>query len=403
MLRHLFFLFVINVHIIGLCQQTQTPTPTPETLLMDVGDLNKKRLRIAARDTSLMPAYRKLITQADHLVAEAKVYSVMNKTQLPPSGDKHDYMSQAPYWWPDPSKPDGKPYIRKDGDRNPEINGITDHDQLGEVIREVELLSLAYFYSGKEQYAQHTARLLKTWFLDEKTKMNPHLNFGQGIPGINMGRGIGIIETRDLGKVCDAATLISTSKHWDNSSHQQLKAWLSAYTNWLTTSPIGKDEADEHNNHGTYYSVQLIALALFTENNSLAKSQLDTVKLRLQRQLKPDGSQPHELARTLPYNYATMNLRAFFELAMLAKKLKIDLWNYETTDGKSMKKAFEWFLPYVQDEKQWEYKQLKSPAQDQMIILLKMASKAYNRPEFDAIGYKIAPKEYAEGLVRLKY
>ena len=399
MLRHLFFLFVINGHIVGLCQQT----PTPETLLMEVSDLSQKRLRIAAGDTSLMPAYRKLITQADHLVTEAKVYSVMNKTQLPPSGDKHDYMSQAPYWWPDPSKPDGKPYIRKDGDRNPEINGITDHDQLGEVIREVELLSLAYFYSGKEQYAQHTARLLKTWFLDEKTKMNPHLNFGQGIPGINMGRGIGIIETRDLGKVCDAATLISTSKHWDNSSHQQLKAWLSAYTNWLTTSLIGKDEADEHNNHGTYYSVQLIALALFTENNSLAKSQLDTVKLRLQRQLKPDGSQPHELARTLPYNYATMNLRGFFELAMLAKKLKIDLWNYETTDGKSMKKAFEWFLPYVKDEKQWEYKQLKSPAQDQMIILLKMASKAYNRPEFDAIGYKIASKEYAEGLIQLKY
>ena len=303
--------------ISGICQ------PVSALVLMNAETLAQNKQQITS--AALTPAYQKLILEADRLVKAGKVYSVMNKTPLPPSGDKHDYMSQAPYWWPDPSKPDGKPYIRKDGDRNPEINGITDHDQLGEVISEVEILSLAYFYTGKEEYAQHTAKLLNTWFLDEKTKMNPHLNFGQGIPGINTGRGIGIIETRDLGKVCDAATLISTSKHWDRASQKQLKAWFSAYANWLTASAVGKDEADEHNNHGTYYSVQLVALALFTDNNSLAKSQLDTAKLRLQRQLKPDNSQPYELARTLPYNYATMNLRGFFELATLAKKLNIDL------------------------------------------------------------------------------
>jgi hypothetical protein len=368
---------------------------------MDAKTLAQNKQRIT--DAALTPAYQKMILEADRLVKEGKVYSVMNKTPLPPSGDKHDYMSQAPYWWPDPTKTDGKPYIRRDGDRNPEINGITDHDQLGDLISEVEILSLAYFYTGKEDYAQHTARLLKTWFLDEKTKMNPHLNFGQGIPGINTGRGIGIIETRELGKVCDAATLISSSRHWDKSSQQQLKAWFRTYANWLTDSALGKDEADEHNNHGTYYSVQLVVLALFTGNNSLAKSQLDTAKVRLQRQLKPDGSQPHELARTLPYNYATMNLRGFFELATLAKKLNMDLWNYETADGKSIKKALDWFQPYLTGEKQWDYKQLKAPAQDQMVILLKMASKAYNRPDCDKLGYKIAPKEYAEGLPQLKY
>lgn len=379
----------------GICQSVS------ELVLMDSKTLAQNKQRITS--AALTPAYQKLVLEADRLVKAGKVYSVMNKTPLPPSGDKHDYMSQAPYWWPDPSKPDGKPYIRKDGDRNPEINGITDHDQLGEVISEVEILSLAYFYTQKEEYAQHTAKLLKTWFLDENTKMNPHLNFGQGIPGINTGRGIGIIETRDLGKVCDAATLISTSKHWDSAAQKQLKAWFSAYAKWLTDSPLGKDEADEHNNHGTYYSVQLVALALFTGNNSLAKSQLDTAKIRLQRQLKPDNSQPYELARTLPYNYATMNLRGFFELATLAKKLNMDLWNYETADGKSMKKAFEWFLPYVTGEKQWDYKQLKSPSQEQMLILLKMASNAYQRPDYDKLGYKIAPKEYAEGLFQLKY
>lgn len=79
------------------------------------------------------------------------------------------------------------------------------------------------------------------------------------------------------------------------------------------------------------------------------------------------------------------------------------MWNYETTDGKSLKKAFDWFLPYIKGEKQWDYKQLKSPAQDQMIILLKMASKAYQRPDYDKLGDKIAQKEYSEGLIQLKF
>ncbi|WP_428666129.1 alginate lyase family protein [Runella sp.] len=387
----------LAVSVSGMCQQVS------ELVLMDGKTLAQNKKRIASGDTALATAYKKLILEADRLAKKEEVYSVMHKTQSPPSGDKHDYMSQAPYWWPDPAKPDGKPYIRKDGDRNPEINGITDHDQLGELISETEILSLAYFYTGKDQYAQRTAQLIKAWFLDEKTKMNPHLNFGQGIPGINTGRGIGIIETRELGKVCDATTLISTSKYWDSNAQKQFKAWIGAYDNWLVTSAVGKDEADEHNNHGTYYSVQVVAFSLFTGNTSLAKSQLDTAKVRLQKQLQPDGSQPHELARTLPYNYATMNLRGFFELATMAKKLNIDLWNYQTSDGKSLKKAFDWFSPYVTGEKKWEYKQLKSPVQDQMVILLKMASKAYQRPEFDKWGYKVSPKEYAEATAQLKY
>lgn len=374
-----------------------------ELLLMDADVLALNKKRMVSGDAQIMPAFQKLIKEVDGIVSKGKVYSVVHKDKLPPSSDKHDYMSQAPYWWPDPTKTDGKPYIRRDGDRNPEINGITDHDEFGKLMDDTELLGLAYFYTKNEKYAQHCARLLEAWFLNEATKMNPHLNFGQGIPGINTGRGIGIIETRELGKLCDAATLISSSKYWSKASHQQLKAWMKEYANWLVNSPIGKDEADEHNNHGTYYSVQLVALSLFTGNITDAKSQIDTAKVRLQKQLKSDGSQPHELARTLPYNYATMNLRGFFELANLAKKIDIDLWNYKTSDDKSIKQAFDWFMPYLTNEKNWDYKQLKSPTQDQMMILLKMASKVYQRPDYEDLGRNISKSEYNEGLFQLKY
>lgn len=47
--------------------------------------------------------------------------SVTAKKKLPPSKDPRDYMTLSPYWWPDSTKTDGLPYIRKDGERNPEV------------------------------------------------------------------------------------------------------------------------------------------------------------------------------------------------------------------------------------------------------------------------------------------
>lgn len=394
---YLFFLLIVCNGISGVCQKA------PETLLINSQDLWSKKQRISVGDTSLLPAYRKMILEADRIVKAGEVYSVINKILVPPSGDKHDYMSQAPYWWPDPNKPDGKPYIRKDGERNPEIKGITDHDQLDKLIHDTEILALSYFFTGKESYARQASKLLTVWFFDEKTRMNPNLNFGQGIPGINNGRGIGIIETRNLVKICDAAILISSSQHWSQTAQEKLRNWFSAYTDWLLNSEIGKDEADEHNNHGTFYNVQVMAYALFTGNTSLAKNQIDSAKSRLQSQLKTDGSQPFELARTLPYDYASMNLEGFFQLAAMSQKLNTDLWNYQTEDGKSIRKAIDWFVPFLSGKQVWPYKQLKSPTQDHMFVLLKMASEAYQSSDFAAYGWKISPEAFSEDLSQLKY
>lgn len=376
--------------LLVLCRATLSfAQNVPPTIFLDGQTLLKNRHELASQPDSSL---KSIVSRANSIIKKAKTYSVMNKEQLPPSGDKHDYMSQAPYWWADPSKPNGLPYIRRDGERNPELNKISDTKEMDLLIEDSEITALAYFLTEDEKYAAHSANLIRTWFIDPKTRQNPNLNFGQGIPGINTGRGIGIIETRELYRIIDAAILLQTCKSWTAADHQALKKWFGDYLKWMRTSEIGKDESDEKNNHGTYYDVQIIAYSLFADKPEIARQQIEITKERIKSQLEKDGSQPHELARTLSWGYTNMNLLGFFTIARMAENLKIDLWNYETKDGKGLKKAFEWLVPYIKQEKQWTYQQIKPRTFGQTVQLLRFAAQKYQNPEFAGMAEKLADK-----------
>lgn len=218
-----------------------------------------------------------LLKLADKLL-DAKPQSVMDKNFTPPSGSKHDYMSMGPYWWPDTSKADGLPYIRKDGLRNPEIRKISDREFLGGMEGKCKALSLAYHFTGNEVYAEKATQLLRVWFLNPETKMNPNLDFAQAIPGINDGRGIGIIESRFLADLTDWVTILRASKSFTKADFDGLQSWYKDYLSWMLNSKNGKDEHKAKNNHGTFYDYQVSAFALFTNQDALSKSILEETK-----------------------------------------------------------------------------------------------------------------------------
>jgi hypothetical protein len=391
------FVFTLSLNTSGLAQKA------PSTLLLHGEVLLKNKQAINNQDSEKLMALQEVKATANLILKEGKLYSVMNKKKVPPSGDKHDYMSQAPYWWADTTKPDGLPYIRRDGERNPEYYDISDSEEMDYIIDDTEILALAFYFTKDERYAAHAARLLKTWFLDSETLQNPNLNFGQGIPGINTGRGIGIIETRSFSRLIDATILLQESKNWSKENHQSLKKWFAAYLSWLTESPLGKYEADEHNNHGTYYDVQILAYSLFTDQPELAKKQIEVAKSRIQSQMKPDGSQPFELERTVSWGYTNMNLAGFFKIARLAENVKNNLWNYETTDGKGLQKSLQWLIPYLKNEKVWEFKQIKEKEYDDTLWLLKMASVKYANPAYEVLARNICQNDCMTDVERLTF
>jgi hypothetical protein len=372
-----------------LDRKTPEAEGLPRVFLLDAQTLAATRGRVAAGAAELTAAVAKLRGEA-RAALETGPFSVMDKAIIPPSGDKHDYMSLGTYWWPDPDKPDGLPYVRRDGEVNPE-GEMYDRKPLGEMTAAVETLALAYYLTGHEPYATHAGRLLRTWFLDEATWMNPHLEYGQAIPGRMTGRGIGIIDTAQLARLVDAVGLLGGSPAWPVADQQQLQTWFGQYLTWLRQSKHGRDEAGAANNHGTWYDVQVAAFALFVGQEEIARDVLRQVPgRRIAKQIEPDGRQPLELARTRSFDYSSMNLRGMFELATLGRQVGVDLWNFESADGRSIRRALEWLIPFATGQVPWTHRQIHDVAPERLAPLLRRAAIVYQEPRYQSAAGQIA-------------
>ena len=154
-----------------------------------------------------------------------------------------------------------------------------------------------------------------------------------------------------------------------------MAAWLSDYFKWLTTSKIGLGEAAAANNHGTFYDVQAVAVALsLGETNSAKQILLQAETNRIASQIEPDGRMPRELARTLSFDYSEFNLRALIELAGLGEKAGVDLWHYQSLDGRSILKAAEFMAQFADPKREWPYKQIHAPNRGELGELLSRAA-----------------------------
>jgi len=356
--------------------------PSPNVFLMDPKTLQAIRESYGKPEGEFKAAIDALLDDARKAL-KAEPASVVQKTGVPPSGNKHDYMSVAPYWWPDSTKPGGLPYIRRDGERNPEYYSFGDHVALGKMTSNVHTLALAYFISRQESFAEKAAGLLHVWFLDSATRMNPNLNFAQAIKGINNGRGIGIIETYQFRDLIDAMQLLKGSPHWTKTLDQGIASWFSAYLKWLQESPNGKDESGEKNNHGSAYDIQVASIALYLGRKDVARDVLTNVpKKRMAVQIMADGSQPLELARTNSWGYSLMNTEALIHLAFLGEHVDVDLWHVPGPDGRDIRHAIDFLLPYALGQKTWTWTQIVPMKREQMVPILRIAAVKYGDEKY---------------------
>ncbi|HEX2932562.1 MAG TPA: alginate lyase family protein [Candidatus Binatia bacterium] len=380
----------------------KNPNDAPRLFVLDLNLLATAKQRLQSGDNSLAAALNKLSRDADRALTVGNL-SVTQKELQPPSGDKRDYLSIAPYWWPNPNTTTGLPYVRRDGQINPERDQVSDRRRLDNFVQAVKALGLAYFFTGNETYAEQAMQLLRAWFIDEKTRMNPHLRYAQSIPGRNQIRGAGIIETHNLPELLDAAALLKHSPSWAQSDQRPLTNWFNAYLNWLLESSEGNSEAAAENNHGTWYDVQVASYARFAGRDHLAKKTLSEFSAkRIAKQIASDGRQPRELTRAQTWHYSLFNLEALFDAASIGEKVGIDLWNFETPDKRGIRRALDWLTPFATGKAKWPYKDISGFQPEKLAPLLRRAAMRYRDPGYEEALNKL-PKIVGDERWQLLY
>lgn len=381
---------------------SEVGTNLPHVFCADPHALAAAKTSLAAGESKFQPALHELLIESKRALA-MKPVSVMDKPRVPPSGDKHDFVSQAPYFWPDTNSPGGH-YLHRDGRRNPEADKNSDAGRLGRVCANARTLALAFYFTSDEKYAAKAAEIIRVWFLNPATRMNPNLNYGQGIPGQVDGRPEGLISARGLVGLMDAIGLLAESKAWTSADQQGMTAWTEAYFHWLTTNPLALREGRAANNHGTFYDTQVVALALFLGKTDAARELLlKDRENRITRQIEPDGRQPRELTRTLSFDYSIFNLRALFNLASLGQNAGVDLWQYQTPDGRGILQALKFMAAYADPGKPWPYQQIHPPKRGDLGELLLRAGGIYPPDELAGAMKFYPASKFISNQLRLLY
>jgi hypothetical protein len=284
--------------------------------------------------------------------------TIVNKTKAPPTGDMHDYMSMARYWWPNPDTPNHLPYVRHDGKSNPEINGIQDHEELTRTNESARALALGWYLTGDERYAEHATLLLRSFFLDKATAMNPNLEYAQYVAGVNTGRDSGVLDARSLAMTVDAIGLLAGSKSWTAADQEGMQQWFAKYYEWLTTAENARKEANTPNNHGSWCAVQLASIGMFLAKTDDVKKLAERVReQRIPSQFDAKGMQKYELARTNSFSYSAFNLEALTTVAEIVAPLGEDLYKPAKAGAPGILTGIDALLPY-DAQHPWPHEQI---------------------------------------------
>ena len=341
-----------------------------------------------------------LLSQAESALTRGP-YSVTDKTAIAPSQKKNDYFTIAPYFWPNPNSSDGLPYISIDGKRVPGTklyepeSDRYDRTRIQYLFDDSLISVLAWCFSGNKKYAEHAANLLNVFFLDPNTRMNPHLEFAQVRRGHNDDKGFrtGIIELKDFYFYLDAVRILDEFGFLNDTQTGKFEEWVSEYLGWLLKSIQGQEEAEADNNHGTYYDLQVASLASFLNQTETLDQTFERSINRILQQISFDGSQPKELKRTLSKHYCCFNLQGWSRLCTLSSRYDFDLFGYQSKKGKSLTKAFSWFINKCSEP--WEHKQIEEYDNDRvypLIIFLDAELDHFgNRDSFKESAFEIKP------------
>jgi len=298
--------------------------------------------------------------------------------------DSHDYYSEAPYYWPNPDNPSG-PYIRKDGQTNP-ARFTANRTALIAMCDAVLSLGAAAFLLDNAAYGQRAAADIRAWFLNPKTRMNPSFDFAQAVPGLNNGQGAGVIDGRPFIRAIQGMEFLAQTSYWTPAEQAAVRKWFEEYLHWLTTSKNATDEKKSGNNHASWWTAQVAAVASFVEDGRTQQMAFSYYRDRIfPHQIRPNGSAPREEVRSRSLTLSAFNLEAFTLVCRMAQvhgaSATADLWNIRARNGATVSTVIDYLSPYLLDPRKWSKEQAVEIPGDSLAFLA-FAGMGLKKPEY---------------------
>jgi hypothetical protein len=364
----------------------------PMTLISE-GEAEPIHSAIIRKEAWTLDSVRRLRAEADKRLREGPWTVTSDRPAGMMDVDPHDYYSEAPFWWPDPDNPAAH-YIRKEGQPNPArfmANKIALHAMSDAVFT----LGTAAFLLDDTRYANRAERVIHTWFVSPKTRMNPNLEYAQSIPGLADGRGVGILEGRVLIRAIQGMEFLAQTGAWDVKEQAAVRRWFEEYLRWLTESENGQDEKRSGNNHASWWAAQTAAVATFVDNKPVQKMVFDYYRDRLlPRQVRPDGTSPREESTSRPLAYSAYNLEAFATICRIAQVQGVDLWSVKTRSGAGIANVIDYLQGYLADPRRWAKEQVSDTPADGPYFLA-FAGIGLKKPEYVSLFRKLERPEGA--------
>ena len=375
--------FLLVLFAAGTSIAASSPSPPSSTLIYTKSGLVAAKL-IAATNHPRLNALR---AAADKDM-EAGPWSVTSERPKDTPAGSHDFYSEGPYWWPDPQNPGG-PYIRRDGERNPDRFTANERD-LNAMCESVLALGAASYLFDKPEYATRAAKIVSVWFLDDATKMNPNLRYGQAVHGRAEGRPDGLIAIRAFIWLLEGVRLAEESSGWDPQVSAGLKNWMREFQKWDLTSDLGRREGDAANNHASWWTAHNAAIAIYLGDHKIRDKMFEHYRSHLLKQFKPDGSAPLEEARTRSLSYSLFNATALAFICRFAELSGKDLGHYADKNNVTLTTVVEYLMPFFFNPSKWQHRQIE-PLQREREYFLGLAGVALNRSSFIDYQARIGP------------
>ena len=347
---------------------------------------------IGRKEAWTLDSVRRLRAEADRRMREGP-WSVTFERPKATELDPHDYYSEAPYWWPNPDNPSG-PFLRKDGQSNPG-RFLSNKTALNSMCDAVFALGTAAFFLDDQRYAQRAGRIINTWFINPSTRMNPNLEYSQSVPGVNNGRGAGIIDGRVFIRSIQGMEFLAQTGGWDARDQIAVRRWFEDYLRWLITSKDAAEERRSGNNHASWWTAQVSAVATFVGNQKSEQMAFNYYRDRIfPRQIRSDGSAPREEARTQSLSYSAFNLEAYTTVCRIAQMHGTDLWSTRARSGATLSTVIDYLEPYLADPHKWSKEQIADFPNDGLYFLA-FAGMGMKKPEYVALFRKLERPEGA--------